>query len=189
MRRPYPLFQTHLDLAHTYWKRLVEPHDIVIDATCGNGHDTLTLAELTPNGQVYALDVQEAAIQVTKQRLESHLDRVTILKQSHAEFPNVLKHSSVKLIVYNLGYLPGGDKQQTTITDSTIRSLQHAKELLMPGGVISVTCYPGHPEGEAEEKELLKEISTWNPHEWSCCQHRWLNRKASPSLVLLQKAL
>ncbi len=74
-RARFPLFQSHLDLAHDYWRRIVRPGDTVIDATCGNGADTLMLAKLAlteSSGHLYALDIQESAIEETKQRLEKH---------------------------------------------------------------------------------------------------------------------
>lgn len=196
MRHAFPLFQSHLDVAHTYWTRLVQPGDLVIDATCGNGHDTLKLCQLAltcDKGKVYAFDIQSAAIEATRHYLMPSLtpkqgERVHLQQRCHATFPEEIEAQSVKLIVYNLGYLPGGDKTRTTQVDTTLNSVQQAQTLLQPGGMISITCYPGHLEGAREQHMLLEEIVHLCPKEWSCSHQTWLNRTKGPSLLVLQRA-
>ncbi|MCB1134670.1 MAG: methyltransferase domain-containing protein [Chlamydiia bacterium] len=196
MRRQFPIFQSHLDQAHSTWDKLLQAGDTVIDATCGNGYDTLRLAQLVlcnGTGWVHAIDVQESAVNATRQRLQEQLthdqmDRVMLHLQSHAQFPDGIEEGSVRLIVYNLGYLPGGDKGRTTRTDTTLQSLQAAQRLLKAGGMLSVTLYPGHEEGAREAEAVLAALSAWPKQEWSVCQHRWINRPDSPQLLLIQKA-
>jgi SAM-dependent methyltransferase len=193
MRNQYPLYQSHLDLAHAYWRQLLGKGDIAIDATCGNGHDTFFLADTGLLDRLYALDIQGAALQAAAARLESlPNDKRKILKlleQSHETFPDEIAPLSVKLIVYNLGFLPGGQKSLTTQLDSTLKSIRNALPLLTPGGVISITCYSGHEEGAKEESALKEFLSTLPPTEWSYSHLFWYNRRQSPSLILLQKAL
>lgn len=196
-RKQYPLFQSHLDLAHAYWKQLLVPGDYVIDATAGNGHDTLFLAQcvLTDNGSgfVTAIDKQSEAVFATKQLLQKHLSaeqyrHISLLQQCHSIFPEQITPQSIKLIVYNLGYLPGGNKAMTTACETTKQSLSHALTLIQPGGAISITCYPGHSEGKKEEELLIEHLSHLDKTEWNCCHHRFLNRQEAPSLLLLQRA-
>jgi SAM-dependent methyltransferase len=192
MRSTFPLFQSHLDLAHAYWKQLLTPFDSVIDATCGNGKDTLFLASIVTEGKLFGIDIQKEAIQNTRQLLASSIpkrDHVKLFEQSHCVFPEEISPESISLIVYNLGYLPGGNKQLTTIHDHTLKSVQAALLLLKKGGVITLTCYPGHPEGKIEETLLLKWGSSCSPKEWSFCHHRWLNRENAPSLIVIQKMM
>lgn len=186
----YPLFRSHLDLAHSYWKRLVQPGDLLIDATCGNGHDTLALARLNPK-QLYAFDIQSQALASAQKRLQEEpaLPSIQFIQGCHSQFPPQIAPASVKLIVYNLGYLPGSDKATTTQSSTTLESVANALELIMPGGAISITCYPGHEEGAREESALLAFAEQLDKQLWSCCHHRWINRKQAPSLLLLQKAL
>ena len=197
VRPSFPLFQSHLDLAHSYWKQIVQPGDSLIDATCGNGHDALFLCKLAlqsnQQSKIFLIDKQLDALQITQQRLQQQLDpnflhQIHFLHQCHSHFPNTILPSSIKLIVYNLGYLPGGNKQLTTMTHTTVQSLTAALPLIAPGGAISVTCYPRHPEGKIEEHAVLEFASTLNPLEWNCCTHHWINRKDAPSLLLLQRA-
>ena len=196
MRSQFPLFQSHLDLAHRYWKKIVQPGHHVIDATCGNGHDTLHLCEyaLGEGGKVYAFDKLEEAVQKTQQKLSQVLSAQEITHvhfeaRCHSTFPDIILPGSIQLIVYNLGYHPGGDKTATTVKETTLNSIQEALLLISPGGAISLTCYPGHPEGALEERELLDFVQTLSPSAWSCCHHAWLNRRQSPSLLLLQRAI
>ena len=191
MKKQFLLFQSPIDLAHNYWEQLVTPDNIVVDATCGNGHDTLALAGLHPR-VLYAFDIQPEAIASTQAMLEDNLhheqlENVHLIQQSHENFPAEV--NGVKLFVYNLGYLPGGDKSKTTRTKTTLQSIKNAQEILIPGGVICITCYPGHPEGKLEEESILEHTNSLSPKKWSCCHHRWTNRNASPSLLIIQKSL
>ena len=65
------LLSRPMTCAHDWISRVVFPGDAVVDATAGNGHDTVFLARLAgPSGQVHAFDVQEEAIRATRERLE-----------------------------------------------------------------------------------------------------------------------
>lgn len=185
MLSQFPLFQSHLDLAHTLWKKVILPGDIVIDATCGNGNDTLVLAKILEQGTLYAIDIQKKALEIAKQKLETE-NHIRWIHACHSKFPQEITHA--KLIVYNLGYLPGGRKEVTTQTETTLMSIQNGLKLLVDGGCMSITCYPGHPEGAKEEENILAFASQLDPKTWSCCHHRWINRNQSPSLLWIQKA-
>lgn len=185
-------FRPHLQLAHDYWQRHLSRGDNVIDATCGNGYDTLKLCELALNetcGHIFAFDIQESALEATTLRLKEKLspqivERVILIHRCHSDLrlPNP---EPIKLIVYNLGYLPGADKTQVTRVQTTLQSLQSAIELLTPGGLISITCYPGHPEGALEEEAILEFAAKLPRESWNCCHHRWINRQRAPSLLVI----
>lgn len=100
----------------------------------------------------------------------------------------VFLEKEAHLIVYNLGYLPRGAKSTTTSVEGTLRSLQHAMSILLPGGLISITTYSGHPEGEREEAAVIQLASSLPSFQWSTLHHRWLNRKKAPALLLMLKA-
>ena len=195
MQRNFPLFQSHLDLAHQYWRSLLQQEDWAIDATCGRGNDTRVLAELLEEqrgGGIIGIDIQEEAVEETRGALEASLSSETLSKihlfhQSHADFPKLAEEVPVKLVVYNLGYLPRGNKRLTTETKSTLQSVTKALELLVPGGVVSITCYPGHPEGASEEKALISLLNTLPQTLWSVCRHSFLNRRDAPNLILVQR--
>jgi hypothetical protein len=193
MNRHFSLFHSHIDLAHHYWEKLLQSGGWTIDATCGNGNDTLKLAELLRDkqGGVIGIDVQQEAINKTKELLQLHLSsgeqvRVHLYCQSHSCFPPIAKENSIRLIVYNLGYLPKGNKQMTTLASSTLESVNQAMSLIVPGGAVSITCYPGHEEGKREEEALLKELSNLCPTTWNVCYHTFPNRSMAPTLFILQ---
>lgn len=142
-------------------RRHINHGDVVIDATAGNGHDTLFLAGCVgARGRVFAMDNQAIAIEVVQQKLQRaglH-QRVSCLCCGHEQ---MLEHipadyrRQVKAVMFNLGYLPGGDKSHITHEVTTLQALQQAYELLQPGGVISVIAYTGHAGGR-EEAETIK---------------------------------
>lgn len=185
----------HLKLAKSLWNSHLEPGDIAIDATCGNGHDTLELCELLlsdPTSAVFAFDIQPQAILSTekllKQKLSSdHLQRVLLHRRTHLEINTIYFPYSPRLIVYNLGYLPGGDKSVTTKTEITLQSIKMSLELLADDGAISITCYPGHLEGAQEEKELLAFIETLPPQKWHVDHHLWTDHPNAPSFFWINK--
>ncbi|KAF3362096.1 putative rRNA methylase YtqB [Chlamydiales bacterium STE3] len=177
-----------IKVAHHFWKELIEPHDIIVDATLGNGQDALFLADLCLQGHLIGMDIQQQAIDSAKKLLVAY-QHVSYLLGSHATFPPTLKPETVKLIVYNLGYLPRGDKSIVTKTSSTLASIEQALPLIMPGGMISLTCYSGHEEGAREEEAVLELAKNLNPHEWCVSYQRWINRHRCPSLVLMSKNL
>ena len=191
----YLLLKSHLDLARSYYCDLLEDNDVIIDATCGNGHDTLYLAQTCPTATIYALDILPIAIELTKAHLQENLPQerlknIHLVNSCHSNFPEVIPPSSVKLIVYNLGYLPGfGNKKLTTMVKTTVNSLQKALTLIKKGGAISVSLYPGHEEGKNESDALIEMSKDLDPKHWNVCHHQWINRQKAPSLLFIQKSL
>lgn len=149
----------HITLAQEIWRPLLNKNATVIDATAGNGHDSYWLAKhLFPgNSILYIIDIQKQAIDATKKRLAPEFDhyfdnQIIFIHDSHENLP----HMEAQLIIYNLGYLPGGDKAITTTTNSTLSSINQALKLIKPSGLISITCYPGHQEGNVESLTIDK---------------------------------
>jgi hypothetical protein len=147
--------------AHAALAGIVHDGDCAIDATVGNGHDTLFLARCVgEGGKVFGFDIQEAALDEAYRRLseEGLADRVSLYHAGHEVMAAVLPESlqgRVKAVMFNLGYLPGGDKRRTTGISTTLAALEQSRTLLMPGGSISVLAYTGHPGGR-EEAEVVK---------------------------------
>jgi len=155
MDRPDPSLPPRpTSLAHDFVAMALQPGDLAVDATCGNGHDTIHLARLVgPQGTVVAIDIQAQALDETRHRLGSAgLDdgRVRLIRRCHTTIGEHIAPATAALVVFNLGYLPGGDHSLTTRTDSTTAALDAAVSAIRPGGLLVVTCYPGHPEGALE---------------------------------------
>lgn len=144
------------ELAQEQISRVVRQGALVVDATAGNGRDTLFLARLVgPGGRVFAFDIQEGALQKTASLLEENrlAERVTLLHAGH-ETMSAHIEVPVSAVMFNLGYLPGGDRAIVTRPESTRLALAASLELLRPGGLITVVLYPGHPQGK-EEREII----------------------------------
>ena len=133
--------------------------EIAIDATIGNGHDTLLLTNLISEGFVYGFDIQDIAIEnTTKLLTEHHKTNYQLFKLSHERMLEVLPNliGKVKAIVFNLGYLPNGDKNITTNYKTTIRAIENSLTLLNKDGICLIVVYPGHKEGLKESIEINK---------------------------------
>ena len=135
------LLSRPMTCTHDWISRVVLPGDTVVDATAGNGHDTVFLARLAgPSGQVHAFDVQEEAIRATRERLEKEgllTSAVHLHLASHDRLAELVT-GPVKAVGFNLGYLPGGDKKTITRTGCTLAALEQAAALIAPNGLLSV---------------------------------------------------
>ena len=152
--------------AHDIIRRAIRAGDTAIDATTGNGHDTTFLArQVGPTGAVFAFDVQQTALDRTRERLDAEgLTNVTLLHHDHAEMNAIIPerhHGYVAAVMFNLGYLPGGDAIVTTRGDRTVTAITAALKLLRPQGVLTVIAYVGHAGGLEEAaavERLLREL-------------------------------
>ena len=177
LETPFPDYRPHLTLAHQYWKSWLQPHDCVIDATCGNGKDTQFLATLVPEGRVYAMDIQIEALENAKKYVKA--TNVVFLLQSHTHFPLI---EPVKLVVYNLGYLPGGDKSVTTLSETTLVSVAQVVGIAQ---AVCITCYPGHAEGRKETEQLFGWVKRLDAQQWAVSTHQW--RPKAPVLLFIRR--
>lgn len=164
---------------------MIRPGDLVIDATAGNGHDTLFLAErVGPTGKVLAFDVQEAALASARERVAA-AGWVEFIHDSHAGMGNHAAAGSVAVVMFNLGYLPGENHELTTESAETLRALEVAATLLKPGGVLSVVCYPGHPSGAAEAVAVESWMTALAASGWRIAKYGAIGtRRPAPFLLL-----
>lgn len=175
------------DIAKYFFKGKIPSDGIAVDFTMGNGYDTLFLSTLVQNGQVYAFDIQESAIKSTGERLRNNgVSNVMLIQDSHSEVKKYVD-SPINAAMFNLGYLPGGDKSIHTMTDTTLKAVQNALDLLAPGGVMTVSVYPGHDEGTREGDALLDMLSLVDRHDFSILQCKMLNSPASPFIIAIER--
>jgi predicted methyltransferase len=155
-------------VAHAAVRAVLRGGETAIDATAGNGHDTRFLADLVgPSGHVFAFDVQAEALARTASSIGERT-HVTLLARSHAEMRDAIPaehRGRIGAVMFNLGYLPGGDHSITTRTDSTLPAIRAALELLRPGGVLTVLAYPGHPGGAEEADAVAQELAAFDVRE------------------------
>ena len=177
-------------LSHLFLRERVGRGGRVVDATCGNGHDTLLLARLVgPEGKVWGFDVQEAALAATAALLKTAgcRERVDLVLAGHERLTEFVS-CPLDAAVFNLGYLPGGDRGCMTRPVATLAALSQASALLAPGGRICIVLYTGHPGGVEEAEAVDAWAAGLPPKEFHVWQSRQLNRSAAaPYLILVEK--
>ena len=132
-----------LEQAHAILQTLITKNDIIIDATMGNGYDTLFLSNIAK--EVYAFDIQKQALDETDKKV-GHFNHVHLICDSHENILNYV--STFRGVIFNLGYLPQGNKDLTTMRDTTIKTLNKLLPVLKMNGFIQMVVYPGHDEGK-----------------------------------------
>jgi 16S rRNA C1402 N4-methylase RsmH len=180
-----------LPFARLLLERSVPDGGLAVDATAGNGHDTMFLAKLAgENGQVFSFDIQEQAIKSTRERLQAATklrlnERVTLIHDSHEHVRRHLPDGAVvDGAVFNLGYLPGSDKSVTTTPDTTIHAVRELINMLKPGGIIVIVVYHGHDEGKVERDALLSYTRGIPQEEAHVLEYRFTNQRNNPPFIV-----
>lgn len=182
-----------LNYAHHLLEESVNEGEIVIDATCGNGNDTLFLSKLVGNeGHVLAFDIQEQAIQNTAQLISDNgFDNVSVIHDSHAHIEKYLPKNMNKPIagaIFNLGYLPKSDKTIITEGQSTITAVDTILDHLKKDGLVVIVVYHGHEGGKSEKELVLKHVVHLDQKEYSVLKYGFINQKNNPPfIVAIQK--
>lgn len=174
-----------LTLAHGFITRHVKPGDFCIDATAGRGGDTALLCSLVgDSGRVLALDIQQEAVDSTRERLQkeglAHIGEVVLA--SHAELGSYAQPGSVDCIVFNFGWLPGGNHSIQTRPQSSIAAVTQSLELLRPGGIMSLCLYYGRESGFAERDALLAFFPTIDHRRFTVLVTEFCNRPNNPPI-------
>jgi predicted methyltransferase len=172
-------------------RNFVSEGDKAVDATCGNGHDTSLLAALVgSSGQVWGFDIQELAIAETRRMLsEAGLaGQVTLLQTGHEEM-GLHVNGPVKAVLFNLGYLPGGDRCVITRPETTLIAMDQSLQLLALGGILMVTVYPGHGGGVTEQQMVDSWATALEQREYHSWRMGQINVSSdAPYTLLIQKA-
>lgn len=180
---------------HRLLRERLRPGDWAVDATAGNGQDTLLLTQLTgPDGKVFAFDIQPEAINATARLLaESGIAATgfTLITTSHENMSAHLPadaQGQLAAVIFNLGFLPGGDKSVITQPGSTLSGMRDAMLLIRRGGLLLLVLYPGHPGGALESEAVRAEVSGLPPRFWQVTEHRALNTaRPAPFVIVLEK--
>lgn len=181
-----------LELTHYYIKNTLKPGDIAVDATAGNGHDTLFMAQLVgENGKVYAFDIQRSAIENTEKLLDKNgmLGRAHLVCDGHQNMKNhITETGKVKAVMFNLGYLPGGDHSITTKTETSSAAIQAALDLLCDDGIITIGIYYGKDTGFDEKNGVTEFLKSLDSKKYNILMHDYINRPNCPPMAaVLQK--
>lgn len=158
------MLERAMHFSHTLLKEVITTGDTVIDATVGNGGDTILLATLVGStGQVLGFDVQETALTTTKQKLllTGLGQQVQLFHQGHETVASVLPaNKDIAAAIFNLGYLPKSDKSIITQADTTLKAIQDILPNLRKGGLLLIVVYYGHEGGQSEKDAVLDYCQT-----------------------------
>ena len=166
----------------------VKPGDFCIDATMGNGNDTLLLSRLCgESGQVLAFDIQEQALNHTRERLQKAAapENYTLLLKSHSHMSQYARPETVSCIVFNLGYLPGGDHSKATRSNTSITAMEQGLFLLKKGGLLTLCIYSGGDSGFQERDDVLTWLKQLDPHKYLVIRSDYYNRPNNPPIPVL----
>ncbi len=176
--------------SHDYVKSIVRHGDIVVDATAGNGNDTVFLAELVgDNGKVYSFDIQEKALEKTRKKLADKglLQRVQLINEGHQNMDSYIT-GSVKAVMFNLGYLPGGDHSIGTKGDTTIEAIKKSMELIEVNGLVSLVVYYGGDSGFDEKEQVMEFINGIDNKKYVVMKTEFVNQvNCPPIFVCIEK--
>ena len=162
--------------------------DIAVDFTMGNGHDTEFLSKTVgESGHVYAFDIQQQAVDSTARHLETAgcPQNYTLIHASHQYVKDYVK-VPFKAGMFNLGWLPGGDKTITTMRESTMPAIEAAIDLMDRDAILNVAVYPGHAEGDAEGKMICEYLAGISRHRVCATRVNILNSPTSPYFIVIE---
>jgi len=172
-----------------FLEKQAAPGDLCIDATMGNGNDTLLLCRLTgPSGHCLSFDIQAEALTRTKRLLDAEgipEASYTLLQTSHENMNAYAQPGSVSCIVFNLGYLPSGDHALATKPASTLAAIEQGLSLLKKGGLMTVCIYSGGDTGFRERDAVLDFLKRLNPREFLVIVSQYYNRPKNPPVPVV----
>lgn len=180
-----------IPFAHQLVRKTLKNGDVAVDATCGRGRDTVVLAQsVGKDGRVLAFDIQQEALDETYKRLkeEDLAERVQFFSCGHeraSEFIDKTLRARFKAVMFNLGYLPGGDKTIVTRQETTLTAVDQLFSILQPGGFITVMIYSGHIEGKREREAILHYCQSLDQQKSSVLRYDFINRQNDPPFLLV----
>ncbi|MDK2799650.1 MAG: hypothetical protein PWP27_1354 [Clostridiales bacterium] len=179
------VLKNSLGISHEIVRKVVCAGDIVVDATVGNGNDTLFLAELVGDtGHVYGFDIQEVALRNAQEKLQQAdvLKRVSLIKDGHENMDQYIGQS-VKAVMFNLGYLPGGNHSIHTKANTTIQAIQKSLDLIVPHGIVMLVIYYGGDSGFEEKDAVIDFLKTLDYRKYSVLMHHFINQIHCPPIA------
>ena len=172
------------EFCHHFLEEYIGENDVCIDATAGNGNDTEFLCrKVGKNGRVYAFDVQEAAINHTRERLQAagFLERAHLILDGHEHMSRHVKEE-VSAVLFNFGYLPGGDHRIATKKVTSLAAVEEGLKLLKVGGIMNLCIYSGGDTGYEERDALLAYLKELDTKKWLVIVSSYFNRRNDPPL-------
>lgn len=177
-----------LEMHKEFILRHLKEGDVCADFTMGNGHDTEFLSKTVgENGRVYAFDIQKAAVESTEKNLKAAgcPENYVLINDSHHNLKKYITEP-IKAGMFNLGYLPGGDKSITTMRETTLPAISDAIDMLGKDACLNIAVYPGHKEGELEGEEICEMLSKLSRYKLCVTKVKILNSPTSPYFIFVE---
>lgn len=157
-----------------------------VDATCGNGSDTVALARMGAE-KIYGFDIQPLALARTEEALKEedlYSEKIRLIADGHENMRNYIKEK-VHVILFNLGYLPSASKEITTKKETTLKAIKASLHLLKKDGLLCITMYDGHPGGSEEKQAVLDFAKCLDEKLWHVVFINMMNQRHNPPEILL----
>lgn len=171
-----------------YVHQFVIPHifdgSTCIDATAGNGNDTVFLCQHAgENGKVFAFDIQPVAIENTKRKIEENgYQNAEVILDSHVNIRKYVSEESVDCILFNFGYLPGGDHTIATKSSTSVEAIREGLKCLKKGGIMGLCIYSGKDSGFEEKDTILKYLKELDGKKYLVLLTKYYNRSNNPPI-------
>lgn len=179
-----------LPFARSLLEKAVSEGSAAVDATAGNGHDTLFLARLAgESGHVFAFDIQEQAMKKTAERLqqENLLNRVSLFHAGHEQAEQLIPadyHGKLSAAVFNLGYLPQSDKSIITKPGTTLIAIKQLFQMIKPGGLVVLVVYHGHEGGADERDAVVAFTAALDQQTAHVMRYEFINQANTPPFII-----
>ncbi|MCD7866643.1 MAG: class I SAM-dependent methyltransferase [Clostridiales bacterium] len=170
---------------HEMIRSQVPKGGLYVDATMGNGNDTLFLCEMAGSGgKVLAFDIQPPALEATRALLKTHnlTDKAELILDSHENIDHYLDAETADAVCFNFGYLPGGDHRICTRPETSLLAVRKSLTILKKGGLLSLCIYSGGDTGFQEKEALLDFLKTLPSREYTVIANEYLNRGNHPPI-------
>lgn len=173
-------------LAHDIIKNYSLNFEVALDATLGNGNDTKFLDGIFE--KTYSFDIQKECIDNYKK--DNDCNKVILINDSHSNLKEYIKSEKLDAAMFNLGFLPGGDKSITTVGDTSLKAIIDSLDLLREGGIITIACYIGHDKGREEYEIIKKFLCNIDKSKYGVMEQSFLNRSpVAPRLIVVEKKI
>lgn len=174
------------NITEFFINKTLKPGDTAIDATAGNGNDTLKLLQkIGENGKVFAFDIQKQALLTTQDKLKQNgYSNYELILDSHSKMDKYV-NSAVSCVIFNLGYLPGSDHSICTKSETTITAIEKSLNLIHDDGFVSVTVYYGKNSGTDEKDSVMNFLKTIDHKKYTVLLFDFYNRPNNPPLTII----
>lgn len=203
---------TITDWVHRQLQEYVQNAEYCVDATAGKGKDTLFLCENMPRqGKVIAFDIQKEALNQAEELLQKnsypvrtyHTEdggqdwktrlmledaqdwKARLILDGHEHMEHYILPESVDVMMFNLGYLPGGDHALATRSETTIAAIGQGLSLLKCGGIMSICIYSGGDSGFAECDAVLDYLKMLDARQYTVIVSNFYNKPNDPPIPVL----